>query len=134
MSKSYGNTIPLFAGAEQRRRLVARVRTDSRRPDEPKDPETCLVFGLYRQFASEEARESMSVRYRDGGIGYAEAKACLAAAIERELGEAGERFRDLRADEGSLHTVLAAGAARARHAAGATMATVRAAIGTALTR
>jgi tryptophanyl-tRNA synthetase len=134
MSKSYGNTIPLFADAERRRRLVARVRTDSRRPGEPKDPETCLVFGLYRQFAAEEARESMSVRYRDGGIGYAEAKACLAAAIERELGEAGERFRELRADEASLHTVLAAGAARARQAAGATMATVRAAIGTALTR
>ena len=110
MSKTYGNTIPMFGGAEERRRLVARVRTDSRRPEEPKDPEGCLVFGLYRQFAAEPELEAMRRRYREGSIGYAEAKACLAEAVERELGEAGRRFRELRADEPALRATLAAGA------------------------
>jgi tryptophanyl-tRNA synthetase len=129
MSKSYGNTIPLFADPEPRARLVARIRTDSRRPEEPKDPAACLVFGLYRQFAGAEERESMARRYRDGEIGYAEAKACLAAAVERELGEAGRRFRSLRADESALRAVLAAGATRAREVAAATMDRVREAVG-----
>jgi tryptophanyl-tRNA synthetase len=132
MSKSYGNTISLFLDPGSRRRLVARIRTDSRRPEEPKDPATCLVFGLYRQFASEDERESMSRRYREGGIGYAEAKDCLAAAIERELGAAGERFRELRADEASLRAALADGADRARRAARATIARAREAVGAGL--
>jgi tryptophanyl-tRNA synthetase len=130
MSKSYGNTIPVFVDPERRRRLVARIRTDSRRPEEPKEPAACLVFGLYRQFASEEERESMRRRYREGGIAYAEAKACVAAAMERELGEAGRRFRELRADDASLRAVLGDGADRARRVARATMARVREAVGT----
>jgi len=130
MSKSYGNTIPLFADPESRRRLVARIRTDSRRPEEPKDPATCLVFSLYRQFASEAEQESMGRRYREGMIGYAEAKACLEAAIECELGEAGERFRELRGDESRLRALLADGADRARGAAQATLSRVRDAVGT----
>jgi tryptophanyl-tRNA synthetase len=129
MSKSYGNTIPMFADAEQRRRLVARIRTDSRRPEETRDPAACLVFGLYRQFASAEERESMASRYREGGMGYAEAKAGLAAVIERELGEAGRRFRALRSDESALCAVLASGAERARAVAATTMGRVREAVG-----
>jgi tryptophanyl-tRNA synthetase len=109
---------------------VARIRTDSRRPEEPKDPAACLVFGLYRQFATEEEQASMSRRYREGGIGYAEAKACLAGAIQRELGAAGERFRELRADEPALRAVLADGAHRARQAARTTLSRVRDAVGT----
>ena len=129
MSKSYGNTIPMFAEPEARRRLVARIRTDSRRPEEPRDPSACLVFGLYRQFAGEDEREAMDLRYREGVVGYAEAKACLAAAIERELGEAGRRFEALRADEAELRAVLADGAARARRVAAETMDRVREAVG-----
>jgi tryptophanyl-tRNA synthetase len=134
MSKSYGNAIPMFAGPDELRRLVARVKTDSRRPEEPKDPATCLVFKLFRQFAPDAEVEALRRRYREGGIGYAEAKACLAAAIERELGEAGRRFRELRADEPALGRTLAAGAARARETAAATLGRVRAAVGTGLRR
>jgi len=134
MSKSYGNTIPLFAGEEQRRRLVARIRTDSRAPAEPKDPDACLVFGLYRQFAPAAEREAMARRYREGGIGYAEAKACLATAVERALGPPGRRFQALRADEPGLHAILADGAARARHVARATLARVREAVGAGVRR
>lgn len=130
MSKSYGNVISLFAGEDELRRLVGRIRTDSRRPEEPKDPDACLVFGLYRQFATAAERDAMHARYAAGGIGYAEAKTAVVTVVERELGGARTRFRELRADEARLHEVLADGADRARATASEVLARVRRAIGT----
>ncbi|HXM53839.1 MAG TPA: tryptophan--tRNA ligase [Candidatus Dormibacteraeota bacterium] len=130
MSKSYGNVIPMFASGAELRRLVARIRTDSRRPEEPKDAERCLVFALYRQFATVAEREAMRARYAAGGLAYAEAKACLADAIDRELGLARARYQELRPDEDGLQRALGEGAARARAVASPTLARVRRAIGT----
>jgi tryptophanyl-tRNA synthetase len=129
MSKSYGNTIPLFAEPDETRRLVARIKTDSRRPEEPKDPETFLVFGLYRQLATPTEQLDMRERYLAGGLGYAEAKSALADVIERELGQARSRFKDFRGDEGRLSEILADGAAQARPVARATISRVRDAVG-----
>jgi len=113
MSKSYRNAIPLFAGEPELRGLVARIRTGSRRPEEPKDPERCLVFTLFRQFATVAERESVRGRYLVGGIAYAEAKLSLADVIDRELGQARARFHELRSDEGRLRRMLGDGADRA---------------------
>ena len=129
MSKSYANTIPLFGSPEERRRLVARIRTDSRTPEEPKDPESCLVHGLYRLLASPAEAAEMRRRYLMGGTGYAEAKAALDQVLERELGPARKRFHDLRADEPSLEALLAEGARTARQTAQSTLARVRFAVG-----
>lgn len=129
MSKSYGNLVPLFADHEELRRLVARIKTDSRRPEEPKDPDSCLVFGLYRQFATPEETCSLRARYLKGGMGYAEAKGLLADVIERELGPARERFLYLRGDDVGLREVLREGACQARVVARETMRSVRSAIG-----
>lgn len=113
------------------RRLVARIRTDSRRPEEPKDPDTCLVFRLNRQFVTPAEQQQMRERYLAGGLSYAEAKAALGEVIERELGPARRRFEELRADERGLFAILAGGADRARHVAGATIARVRDTVGVA---
>jgi tryptophanyl-tRNA synthetase len=129
MSKSYGNTIPLFAEPDETRRLVARIKTDSRRPEEPKDPDGCVVFSLYRQFVTPSEQLEMRGRYLAGGLGYAEAKSALADVIDRELGPARGRFKGLREDEDSLLGILAHGAERARLVAGGTIARVRDAIG-----
>jgi tryptophanyl-tRNA synthetase len=130
MSKSAGNVIPLFADEPEVRRLVARIRTDSRRPEEPKDPDTCLVFALFRHFATAAEREAMRSRYLAGGLAYAEAKSVLADVVDRELHGARERFQQIRPDEGRLRKVLAEGADRAREVAAATLARVRRATGT----
>jgi tryptophanyl-tRNA synthetase len=129
MSKSYGNTIPLFVEPAELRRLVARIKTDSRRREEPKDPDTCLVFALFRQFASPDEQEGMRRRYISGGVGYAEAKAALVEVCERELGPARGRFREVRADEERLTNALSAGVDGARAVARATLTRAREAVG-----
>jgi tryptophanyl-tRNA synthetase len=127
MSKSYGNQIPLAAGPDEIRRLVSRIVTDSRPPSEPKEPDTILQ--LYRNVAPEADARDLERRYRAGGVGYAEAKALLADAIERLLAPARRRHAELMADPQGVRDVLARGAARARASAAPTLQAVRAATG-----
>jgi tryptophanyl-tRNA synthetase len=129
MSKSYGNTIALFADADELRRRVMRIVTDSRRPDEPKDPEADTVFLLYREFAADDDARAMRARYESGGIGYGEAKEALFEVLNDHLRGPRARFRALLDDPGELDRVLAAGAERARELAALTLGRMRAAVG-----
>jgi tryptophanyl-tRNA synthetase len=117
MSKSYGNVVPIFGDRDDIARRIKRIVTDSRRPDEPKDPESCNVFALYRLVASEGAVAELAERYRSGAVGYRDAKELLVEAHERRFGAARERFHELRSDEAHLREVLVAGADKARLAA-----------------
>ena len=65
MSKSYNNTIPLFLPAKQLRKLIMKIKTNSQGPDEPKDPESCTLFQVYRAFAKPEEIKAMRMRYGD---------------------------------------------------------------------
>jgi tryptophanyl-tRNA synthetase len=127
MSKSYGNQIPLSAAPDEIRRLVARIVTDSRAPAEPKEPDTILA--LYRSVAPEADARDLERRYRAGGVGYAEAKAMLAEAVERLLAPARQRHAELMADPQGLKDILARGAERARASAAPVLRAVRAATG-----
>jgi tryptophanyl-tRNA synthetase len=127
MSKSYGNQVPLSAGPDEIRRLVSRIVTDSRAPGEPKEPDTILA--LYRSVAPEADARDLEHRYRAGGVGYAEAKAVLAEAIERLLAPARQRHAELMADPQGLKDILARGAARARASAAPVLRAVRSATG-----
>jgi tryptophanyl-tRNA synthetase len=127
MSKSYGNQIALAAPPEEIRRRVARIVTDSRSPSEPKEPDT--ILSLYRSVAPDADAADLERRYREGGVGYAEAKDLLARAVETLIAPARQRHAELMADPAVLHGVLARGAARARESAGATLRAVRAATG-----
>jgi len=127
MSKSYGNQLALAAPPDEIRRWVSRIVTDSRPPAEPKEPDTILA--LYRGVAPDAEARDLERRYRTGGVGYAEAKALLADAIERLVGPARERHAELMADPAGLRDILARGAGRARESAAGTIAAVRAATG-----
>jgi tryptophanyl-tRNA synthetase len=127
MSKSYGNQLPLDAPRDQIRRWVSRIVTDSRSPSEPKEPDT--ILSLYRNVAPEGAAADLERRYREGGVGYAQAKAMLAEAIDAALAPARERHAELMADPVLLRDFLASGAERARASAGGTLRAVRAATG-----
>ncbi|HKF18574.1 MAG TPA: tryptophan--tRNA ligase [Candidatus Dormibacteraeota bacterium] len=129
MSKSYGNVIPIFAEPAELRRLVMRIRTDSRGPAEPKDPETDLVFQLYRHLADADAVAGLLQRYEAGGVGYAEAKELLAEALEAALGEPRRRYAEVRRDHALLEAVLSQGAAQARERAAPLLRAVRQAVG-----
>ena len=127
MSKSYGNQIGLAASPDEIRRRVSRIVTDSRSPSEPKEPDT--VLALYRSVAPGAAARDLERRYREGGIGYAEAKAMLAEAIESLIAPARQRHADLMADPARLRSILAGGAEQARASAAGTLRAVRAATG-----
>jgi tryptophanyl-tRNA synthetase len=128
MSKSYGNQIPLSATPDEIRRLVSRIVTDSRTAAEPKEPDTILA--LYRAVVAPEADAcDLERRYRAGGVGYAEAKAMLADAVERLLAPARQRHAELMADPQGLKDILARGAERARASAAPVLRAVRAATG-----
>lgn len=81
MSKSYKNTIPLFGTDEEIKKAVMSIVTDSKRPDEPKDPDSCNIFSLHKLFLSENDLEILRDRYMKGTIGYKESKDLLYDAI-----------------------------------------------------
>jgi tryptophanyl-tRNA synthetase len=119
MSKSYENTIPLFAPAEQQAKLVRRVVTDSRRPEDPKDPDTLVA--LLDNFADPVAAEAVRGRYRAGGIGYGDVKALLAEQLDTTLAPVRDRYEALLADSARLDAALEAGERRANQRAAETV-------------
>ncbi len=129
MSKSYNNTIPLFLPAKKLRKTIMKVVTNSQGVEEPKDPETCNVFNLYRLFAGEEEQKALAKRYRAGGMGWGEAKQELYECMDREIGPYREKYEALMADTSLIDSILAKGAEQAREIAAGTIQRLRKAIG-----
>jgi tryptophanyl-tRNA synthetase len=74
MSKSQGNTIDIFLEEKKLRKQVMKIQTDSTPLEEPKNPDTCNLFALYKLIASEEQIEDLKAKYLDGNFGYGHAK------------------------------------------------------------
>jgi tryptophanyl-tRNA synthetase len=129
MSKSYGNVIPIFAGPKEQRKLVMKIVTDSRAPEEPKDPESDNLFRIFEHFGSPDAVASVRGRYESGGIGYGEVKSMLAESLEERFAEPLARYEELMADRAGIDELLAAGAARAGTVADDVLGRVRKAVG-----
>jgi len=129
MSKSKGNTIPLFAPSKQLRKSVMRIVTGPEPLEAPKDPEPSTVWQLYRLVAGEAAAERMAERLRAGGYGWGHAKQELFEVLEAEIGPMRARYEALRTDPEGLDRVLGQGAERARSVARETIERVRRAIG-----
>jgi len=129
MSKSYGNTIEIFAEGKPLEKVVMSIKTDSTQLGQPLNPETCNVFALYSLFANEAERETLAADYRGGKIGYGHAKKMLKAKIDEYFGPAREKRKELQRQPDLVEDVLRSGALRARVEAEQTMALVRAAVG-----
>ncbi len=129
MSKSYGNTIPLFAPAAELRSLLKKIKTDSTPLEEPKDPDSSSLFAIYRQFATDTQREDLRGRMLAGGIGWGHIKQELFEVLDAHLAGPRERYAELMADREGLDDILAAGAERARDRARAVLGDVRRAVG-----
>ena len=129
MSKSYDNHLPLFLPPKQLRKRVMRIVTDSKGLEEPKDPETCNVFALYKLFSNSAQQADLASRYRSGGLGYGHAKQELFELLEECLAGPRERYKALEASPSEVDEILAQGALRARDVAQNTMTRVRAAVG-----
>jgi tryptophanyl-tRNA synthetase len=131
MSKSYDNTLPLFDDPKRLTKQVKRIVTDSRRPEEPKDPDADTLFLIYRAVAPAEDVAVLRERYLAGGVGYGEVKEDLAARLVAEFAEPRERYAALVEDGALLDGILAEGAERARELAAPVLARLRRAVGVA---
>ena len=129
MSKSYHNTIPLFAPREELKKLVFSILTDSRGPGEPKDTEGSALFQLYQAFGSTEETRAFAQKFADG-ISWGDAKQQLFERIDAEVSPLREKYEVLMAKPAEIEAILRDGAARLRadHAT-PTIARLRAAVG-----
>ncbi len=128
MSKSYDNTIPLFASREQLKKLIAGIVTDSRAPGEPKDTEGSALFQIYQAFASAEETGALRAAY-EKGIAWGDAKAILLDRIDQEIAPMRARYQHLMEHPEEVEALLLAGAKKARAIATPFMATLRHAVG-----
>lgn len=129
MSKTYDNTIQIFLPPVQLRKRIMRIVTDSKTPEEPKDPDQDNVFAIYRCFAEPDGIEEMRRRYQQGGLAYSEAKQELFEMLDRTFGEARQKYDALMRDKPYVDGVLAQGAEKARTIGGEMMVKIRKAVG-----
>jgi tryptophanyl-tRNA synthetase len=129
MSKSYNNVIPIFAPPNQVRKPVMRIVTDSKRPEEPKDPDECNIFAIYRHFADADAVAAKQQLYLNGGLAYGEMKKELLALLETTFSAQREQYNVLMDNPDELDKILDAGVEKARDIAIPILAKVRKAVG-----
>jgi len=129
MSKSYGNTIEIFADKNLIKKKVMSIVTDCAPVEEPKNPDKCNVYALYSLFASDEEKEELATAYRKGNMGYKTAKDALYNKIIQYF----EPYREKRAyyekNINLVKDILIDGAVRAQVIAQDTLEKVRDAIG-----
>jgi tryptophanyl-tRNA synthetase len=128
MSKSYGNTIPLFLPEKQLQKHINRIKTNLQEPGEPKNPDESTVFQVWAAFASPEQRAEMRREFADG-IAWGEAKRRLFELVNARLCEPRARYEELMAQPGLIEKLLREGAERARAFSRPFMAELRAAVG-----
>jgi tryptophanyl-tRNA synthetase len=128
MSKSYDNTIPLFAPRAQLQKLIYSIVTDSRAPGKPKDTEGSALFQIYQAFADSEETESLRRAYADG-IGWGDAKQILFERIDREVAPMREHYDALLGNPAQIEKILLTGADKARALSRPFMAELRHAVG-----
>lgn len=92
MSKSYNNTIDIFLPKKQLRKRIMSIITDSTPLEDPKNPDTCNVFSLYKLLANDELVSEMRGNYEGGNYGYGHAKQALFEIITEQMSEEREKF------------------------------------------
>ena len=128
MSKSYDNTIPLFAPRAELKKLIAGIKTDSRAPGEAKSTEGSALFQIYQAFASAEETAAFAQDFANG-IAWGAAKEQLFERIDQEIAPMRARYEHLMAHPQEVEALLHAGAAKARAVATPFMARLRQAVG-----
>jgi len=128
MSKSYGNTIPLFDSSKQLQKSINKIVTNVLEPGQPKPVEDSTLFEIWQAFASQEQIDYMRDQYSKG-IGWGQAKKELHGLIDAQLIEAREKYQYFMSNSDELELILQKGAEKARHQSRQLLADVRRKIG-----
>lgn len=125
MSKSYDNIIPLFAPEKELKKKIMRIITDSKLPEDKKDPDESTIYQLYKHFATDDEITQFAEMFRAGGMGYGTAKTILFEKINTVLAEPRAEYERLMANTDEIDAILADGAKRAGAVASDTLARVK---------
>lgn len=129
MSKSYNNFINIFLPEKELKKVVMSIQTDSTPLEEPKNPETCNVFQIFKLLASPEQIAEMRTNYAKGGYGYGHAKTALFELIINKFSQARNRYTELMNNTSLLEKQLEIGEAKARKIAQEKIKLVRSVLG-----
>ena len=129
MSKSKENTINIFQTDKKLRKQIMGIATDSTPLEEPKDPDTCNVFALYKIMASEEQIVKMRKNYEAGGYGYGHAKQALFELVRDKFAEPREKYEYYINNLEEVDKALSIGAEKAKNVANEVLAKVRTKLG-----
>jgi tryptophanyl-tRNA synthetase len=129
MSKSKGNIINIFLPAKQLKKQINTIETDSKALEDPKDPDTCNAFAIYKLLASNEEVETMKQNYLAGGFGYGHAKKAILDLILDKYSVERERFDYYMNNKSELDNILKEGAIKAGKVADGVLDRVRTKLG-----
>jgi len=129
MSKSYGNTIPIFMEGKQLKKRVMAIETDATPVDDPKDPDICNLYQMMKLFATKERMGEINSLYVNGGAAYGYLKLELLDLLNDKFGAAREKKKEYLADPEMLRQILKKGGDKAREKATVTIDLVRERIG-----
>ena len=129
MSKSYNNTIELFGNEKAIRKKIMSIPTASTPIEDPKDPDKCNIFALFKLFSNEQQVADLAAKYRAGNFGYGHAKQALFEAYMDYFAPMRRRREELEKEPGYIDEVLRKGAEKANAVAAQTMDEVYRAVG-----
>jgi len=129
MSKSKGNIINIFLPKNQLKKQINSIETDSTALEDPKDPDTCNAFTIYKLLASDEQIETMRQNYLAGGYGYGHAKKAILELILDKFSAERERFDYYMNNKEELNEILLEGAKKASNVADSVLDKVREKLG-----
>jgi tryptophanyl-tRNA synthetase len=128
MSKSYNNTIPLFADEKTLRKLINKIKTNSLPPEAPKKVEGCTLFAVYRAVAKDSEIKTMAQHYANG-IGWGQVKETLFNYLNNKLAAPRTRYQELLANPQKIEDILQQGAKKARQYSAPFMHKIHSAVG-----
>lgn len=129
MSKSQGNTIDIFVDDKQLRKQVMKIQTDSTAMEDPKNPDTCNLFALYKLIASEDQIADLKAKYEGGNYGYGHAKQAYYELLVEKFAEERARYNYYINNLPEIDKALAIGAEKAKIVAAGVLKRVRAKLG-----
>jgi len=129
MSKSYGNTIEIFAEESVLKKQVMNIVTDSKGLEDKKDPDTCNVVKIYKLFANKAEIKDLCDKYKKGGFGYGDSKKLLLAKILEHFAEARKKYQEIYPKKDYIYGILEEGTKKAKNVAGKTLEEAKKRIG-----
>jgi tryptophanyl-tRNA synthetase len=129
MSKSKNNIIPVFEDAKKVQKLVNKIITDCSEIEEPKDPNNCTIFSIYKCFANLDEAEILKQKYLAGGMGWGEAKKILGEKLNNYFEKPRVKYNELINDKSYLKEIMKKGSMLAREEASKTLSRVKSVVG-----